>query len=278
MKVAGSEYLAGTALLSFYSLLTTRYVPLMAGHNKWSKVKRLKAVTDARKGKVFSRLSRDITLAAKAGGGDRDANARLRTLLLKARDANMPVENIERAIKKGTGELPGVTFEEITYEGYGPGGVAMIVKVTTDNKNRAAMEVRSLFAKFGGNLAGSGAVMFQFLHAGQFLIAKDQTTEDALMEAALEAGADDVITSDQGFEVRCDVHAFDKVVHALEGKGIKADSAEISYIPTSTVPVTDVNVAKAIVKLHDALEELDDVQHVFSNEEMDEALSAAAHE
>jgi YebC/PmpR family DNA-binding regulatory protein len=244
----------------------------MAGHNKWSKVKRLKAVTDARRGKVFSRLSRDITLAAKSGGGDPEANARLRTLVLKARDANMPAENVDRAIKKGTGELPGVVYEEITYEGYGPGGVAFVVEATTDNKTRAAKEVRSAFAKHGGNLASSGSVAFQFKHAGQFLIAKDKTTEDALMEIALEAGADDVIASEQGFEVRCAVHAFDKVSHALEQKGIKPDSAEIAYIPTTTVPVTDKNVAATILRLQEALEELDDVQTVFSNEEMDEVV------
>src|SRR6185436_8415301 len=168
----------------------------MAGHNKWSKVKRLKAVTDSRRGKVFSRLSRDITLAAKAGGGDPDGNARLRTLVLKARDANMPAENVDRAIKKGTGELPGVVYEEITYEGYGPGGVAFVVKVTTDNKQRAAQDLRSAFTRHGGNLASTGAVSFQFLHAGQFLIARHKTSEDALLETALEAGADDVITTD----------------------------------------------------------------------------------
>jgi len=246
----------------------------VAGHNKWSKVKRLKAVTDARKGKVFSRLSRDITLAAKAGGGDPEGNARLRTLVLKARDANMPADNVDRAIKKGTGELPGVVFEEITYEGYGPGGVAFIVKVTTDNKQRAAQDVRSAFAKHGGNLASSGAVMFQFLHAGQFLIAKGKTTEDALMEIALDAGADDVIASEQGFEVRCNVHAFDKVAQALEQKGIKPDSAEIAYIPTTTVPVSNPDTAATLAKLTDALEELDDVQAVFSNEEVDAAIAA----
>ena len=246
----------------------------MAGHNKWSKVKRLKAVTDARRGKVFSRLSRDITLAAKAGGGDPEANARLRTLVIKARDANMPADNVDRAIKKGTGELPGVVFEEITYEGYGPAGVAFILKVTTDNKQRAAQEVRSIFAKHGGNLASSGAVAFQFLHAGQFLIAKEKTTEDALMEIALDAGADDVIASEQGFEVRCGIHAFDKVAQALEHKGIKPDSAEIAYIPTTTVPVTDRNVAATLLKLHEALEENEDVQVVFSNEEVDEAIAA----
>ncbi len=248
----------------------------MAGHNKWSKVKRAKAVTDSRKGKVFSRLSRDITLAAKSGGGDPDGNARLRTLLLKARDANMPVENVDRAIKKGTGELPGVVFEEITYEAYGPGGVAFVVKVTTDNKTRAAQDVRSVFSRHGGNLASTGAVAFQFLHAGQFLLTKEKTTEDALMEIALEAGADDVLASEQGFEVRCNVHAFDKVSHALEQKSLKPDSAEIAYIPVTTVPVTDVTAAKTLLKLHDALEEIDDVQAVYSNEEMDDALTTAA--
>jgi YebC/PmpR family DNA-binding regulatory protein len=250
----------------------------MAGHNKWSKVKRLKAVTDSRRGKVFSRLSRDITLAAKAGGGDPAGNARLRTLLLKAREANMSADNVDRAIKKGTGELPGVVFEEMTYEGYGPGGVAFIVKVTTDNKQRAAQDVRSAFNRFGGNLAQTGAVAFQFLHAGQFLVTRDQADEDRLMETALEAGADDVITSEHGYEIRCDIHQFDKVSHALETAAIKAESSEISYIPVSTIPVTDVNAARSVFKLHDALEELDDVQAVFSNEEMDDALSAAAHE
>jgi len=245
----------------------------MAGHNKWSKVKRLKAVTDARKGKVFSRLSRDITLAAKSGGGDPNGNARLRTLLLAAREANMPADNVDRAIKKGTGELPGVVFEEITYEGYGAGGVAFIVKVTTDNKQRAAQDVRSVFARWGGNLASNGSVVFQFIHAGQFLISREKTTEDALMEIALEAGADDVIASEQGFEIRCPIPLFDKISHALEQKGLKPDSAEIAYIPTTTVPVTDPQVVQNITKLHEALDELDDVQHVFSNEEMDEGLA-----
>lgn len=238
----------------------------MAGHNKWSKVKRLKAVTDARKGKVFSRLSRDITLAAKAGGGDPEANARLRTLLLKARESNMPTDNVDRAVKKGTGELPGVVYEDVTYEGYGPAGIAFVVRVTTDNKQRAAQEIRSVFARHGGNLAQSGAVAFQFLHAGQFLVAAEAATEDRLMEIALEAGADDVITSEQGFELRCDIHAFDKVLHALDSAGIKTESAEIAYIPTTTIPIDPAN-AETVEKLHDALDELDDVQHVFSNEE-----------
>jgi len=248
----------------------------MAGHNKWSKVKRLKAVTDSRKGKVFSRISRDITLAAKSGGGDPDGNARLRTLLLKAREANMPVENVDRAIKKGTGELPGVVFEEITYEGYGPGGVGMIVKVTTDNKQRAAQDVRSAFSRYGGNLASSGAVSFQFLHAGQILIAKEKTTEDKLLEIALEAGADDVIATEEGYEVRCGVHAFDKVAQAIDKAGLKADASEIAYIPNNSVPVSDVRVAQTLTKLHEALDECDDVQAVFSNEEIDDAIQAAS--
>ena len=248
----------------------------MAGHSKWAKVKRIKAVKDPRRSKVFGQLSREITISAKSGGGDPGMNPRLRTLLMKARDVNLPADNIERAIKKGTGELPGVVFEEITYEGYAPGGVALMVKVTTDNKNRAASELRSVFLKFGGHLAGAGAVAFQFLHAGQFLIAKDKSTEDTLMEIALEAGADDVIASEDGYEIRCNIHAFDKVAQALEHKGLKPESAEIAYIPTTTVPVTDVAAAQTLIKLHDALDELDDVQQVFSNEEVDPATAAAA--
>ena len=248
----------------------------MAGHNKWSKVKRGKAITDGRRSKVFSSLSRDLTLAAKAGGGDPDGNARLRTLILKAREANMPADNVDRAIQKGTGELPGIVYEEITYEGYGPGGVAFIVQATTDNKTRAAKDIRAAFARFDGNLASTGAVSFQFLHAGQFLVARDKIAEDALMEIALEAGADDILTSDQGYEIRCGVHAFDKLAHALERKGLKPDSSEIAYIPVTTVPVTDLALAKSLVKLHETLDDMDDVQHVFSNEEMDDALNAAA--
>ncbi len=247
----------------------------MAGHNKWSKVKRIKAVVDARKGKVFSRLAKEITLAARSGG-DPAMNPRLRTMLLKAREANMPSDNVDRAVKKGTGELAGMTIEEITYEGYGPGGIALVIQVATDNKNRAASDIRSTFNKFGGNLAGSGAVMFQFQHCGQFLIAKEKTTEDALLELALDAGADDVRASEEGFEVVCPVAAFDRVSAALEGAGITSESSEIVYLPTATMPVTDVDAARSFYKLHDALEELDDVQSVFSNEEIAEAVAEQA--
>jgi YebC/PmpR family DNA-binding regulatory protein len=250
----------------------------MAGHSKWAKVKRLKAVTDSRKGKVFSRLARDITITAKAGGGDPTMNPRLRTILMKAREANMPADNIDRAIKKGTGELPGVVYDEVTYEGYAPGGIALIVQVTTDNKNRAASEVRSVFTRYGGNLAGAGAVLYKFHHLGQFLIGKDKASEDTLVELALEAGADDVITTEHGFEIRCSIKVFDAVIHGLEKKGIKPDSAEIAYVPTQTIPVTSLDAARSLVKLQEALEELDDVQNVFSNEEMDDALSERAHQ
>ena len=246
----------------------------MAGHNKWSKIKRQKGANDAKRGKVFSRLSRDITLAAKSGGGDPDMNARLRTVLLKARAENMPVDNIDRAIKKGTGELPGVSYEDNTYEGYGPGGVAFVIKCTTDNKTRTSQDVRSILAKHGGNLAQSGAVAFQFLHAGQFLIAKDATTEEQLMELALEAGADDVLTSDHGFEVRCEIAAFDTVAHALDQAGISPENAELAYIPTNTVPVADLSTARTLEKLHDALDDNDDVQQVFSNEELSADVEA----
>lgn len=248
----------------------------MAGHNKWSKVKRIKAVLDVRKGKAFSRVAKEITLAARSGGGDAAMNPRLRTLLLKAREVNMPRENIERAIKKGTGELEGQQIEEFTYEGYGPGGIALVVSIATDNKNRAAADVRSVFARHGGNLAGSGAVMFQFHHCGQFLVGRDKATEDALMELALDAGADDVKASDEGFEIICGIHAFDKVAAALEARGIKPESSEIIYQPTSTVPVTDLDHVKTFNKLTSALEELDDVQNVFSNEEIADALAEQA--
>ncbi len=249
----------------------------MAGHNKWSKVKRLKAVVDGRKGKVFSRLAKEITLAARAGGGDAAMNPRLRTLLLKAREANMPADNVERAIKKGAGELEGQQIEEMIYEGYGPGGVALVVQAASDNKNRAASDVRSVFNKYGGNLAGSGAVMFQFHHCGHFLIGREGVDEDSLIELALEAGADDVKTSPDGFEILCSVHAYDRVSAALEARGVKPASSEIAYLPTSSLPLADVATARSLYKLQAALEELDDVQAVFSNEEVPEAVAEQAH-
>ena len=248
----------------------------MSGHSKWAKLKHFKGAIDAKRGKVFSRLGKEITIAARAGGGNPDMNPRLRTIVMKAREANMPGENVDRAIKKGTGELPGVVYDEVTYEGYAPGGAAIIIQVTTDNKNRAASEVWSVFTRYGGNLAGAGAVLYKFQHLGQFLISKDKTTEDALMEIALDAGADDVITTEQGFEIRCAIKVFDVVIRALEKKNIKPDSAEIAYVATQTHPITSLESARSLMKLQEALEELDDVQNVFTNEEMDDALSEQA--
>lgn len=250
----------------------------MSGHSKWSTIKRAKGANDAKRGKIFSRLSRDLTLASKSGGGDPDSNARLRTVILKAKAENMPVDNIDRAIKKGTGDLPGVVYEDNTYEGYGPGGVAFIIKCTTDNKTRTSQDVRSILSKHGGNLASTGAVAFQFLHVGQFLIAKDQIEEDPLMEIAIEAGADDVITSEDGYEVRCEIAEFDHVIHALDEAGIKPASAEIAYVPTTMTPVAQLSLARSVQKLHDVLDENDDVQHIFSNEELSDDVAAALEE
>lgn len=248
----------------------------MAGHSQFKNIMHRKGRQDAVRSKIFSKLAREITVAAKAGLPDPTMNPRLRLAIQNAKAQSMPKDNIDRAIKKASGG-EGENYDEVRYEGYGPGGVAFVVKATTDNKQRTSQDVRAIFTRHGGNLAGSGAVSFQFLHAGQFLIAKDKTTEDRLLEVALDAGADDVITSDDGFEVRCPISAFDKVAHALEHAGIPTDSAEIAYIPTTFVPVTDVGVAKTLLTLHELLEGHDDVQQVFSNEEMDDAISAAAN-
>lgn len=245
----------------------------MSGNNKWAKLKRHKAASDARRGKLFAQLARNLTIAARAGGSDPAGNARLRTLLAQAREAGMPAVGIDHAVKKGTGELPGVVFEELHYEGYGPGGVAFVVLVTTDNKQRTAQLVRSVFENHGGKLALNGAVAFQFLHVGQFLIPAEQAGEDRIMEVALGAGADDILTTGEGCEVRCNIHEFDKVAHALEQAGLKPASAEIAYIPTTLVPVTKPEMARALVKLHDALEAEEDVSAVYSNEEMADHLA-----
>jgi YebC/PmpR family DNA-binding regulatory protein len=239
----------------------------MAGHSKWAKLKHFKGIIDAKRGKIFSRIGKEITIAAKAGGGNPDSNARLRTILLKARDSNMPSDNIERAIKKGTGELEGQTIEQMTYEGYAPAGAGVIVEVTTDNKNRAASEVRSIFTKYGGNLAQTGAVSFQFTHCGQFLIGSDKTTEEKLMEIALDAGADDVRSSDEGFEVLCPANVYYSLAGVLEKAGIKPDSSEIVYLAKIPLALSAADAAK-VDTLVEALEELDDVQNVFTNHEV----------
>ncbi len=244
----------------------------MAGHSKWATTKRHKAAVDAKRGKIFSRISKELTIAAREGGGDASMNPRLRTVLLKARGANMPADNIERAIKKGTGELPGAVYEELLYEGYGPGGVGIMVEVTTDNKNRSASDVRSVFTKNHGNLAGPGALAFQFQHMGQFLIDGQKATEEDLMETAVEAGAQDIKVAEDHFEVLCPIQAFYSVSQALEQKGIEPDSSEIAYIPNTLVPITDPDVARQVLRLIDQLEDCEDVQNVFANYDIDQAL------
>lgn len=244
----------------------------MSGHSKWATTKRHKAAVDAKRGKIFSRISKEITIAAREGGGDVSMNPRLRTVLLKARGANMPADNIERAIKKGTGELPGSVYEEVIYEGYGPGGVGIVVQAMTDNKNRSASDVRSVFTKNNGNLAGPGALAFQFQHMGQFLIAGDKATEEDLMESAVEAGAEDIKVASDHFEVLCPIQAYYSVSQALEKKGIEPDSSELAYIPNTLVPISDPDVVRQLLRLIDQLEDCEDVQSVFANYDIEDAL------
>lgn len=237
----------------------------MSGHSKWATTKRHKAAIDAKRGKIFSMLSKELTLAARDGGGDPSYNAKLRMVINKAKEANMPADNVTRAIKKGTGELEGQTIEELTYEGYAPGSVGVIVEVTTDNKNRSASEVRNVFTKAGGSLAGAGAVMFGFQHKGQFLIASETIAEDKLMELALEVGADDVKNNGDHYEVLCALTDFDSVVQMLEKNNVKTETAELAYIPTVTVPVDDPETVKKIEALIEKLEDLEDVKNVYAN-------------
>jgi YebC/PmpR family DNA-binding regulatory protein len=244
----------------------------MSGHSKWATTKHHKAIIDAKRGKIFSVLSKEFTLAARSGGGDPDSNPRIRTLLDKARLANMPAENVDRAIKKGTGELPGVEYTEILYEGYGPGGVGVMITVTTDNKNRSASEVRSTLTRHGGNLAGPGALARFFNKQGQFIISKEKVTEDKLMELALDKGADDVRTEGDSFEVLCPIGAFDKLAQALSEAGIEPDESEIAYIPTTLIPVSEVDIAKKIGNLVEAVDDLEDVQNVYTNADIPDGL------
>ncbi|WP_269526555.1 YebC/PmpR family DNA-binding transcriptional regulator [Coraliomargarita parva] len=237
----------------------------MSGHSKWATIKRAKGAADAKRGKIFSVISKDLTLAARDGGGDPGFNPRLRTVIAKAKAENMPSDNIDRAIKKGTGELPGVSYEEIVYEGYAPGGVGLIVEVTTDNKNRSASEVRSTMGKHGGNLAGVGAVAFQFERKGQFIIDAKLIDEESLMDLALEAGAEDIKNEEDHFEVICALSDYDAVSQALSDKNIEMESSELVYLPNITVPVDDKEVARKVLHLIEKLDELDDVKAVHSN-------------
>jgi len=237
----------------------------MSGHSKWATIKRAKGAADAKRGKLFSVLSKDLTLAARDGGGDADFNPRLRTCIQKAKQANMPADNIDRAIKKGTGELPGVTYEEIVYEGYAAGGIGLIVEVTTDNKNRSASEVRSTMTKHGGNLAGVGAVAFQFERKGQFIIDAKQIDEEALMEVVLEAGAEDIKNRGDHYEVTCPMTDYDALCQALSDKEIETESSDLAYLPNILVPVEDKDTARKALQLIEKLDDLEDVKAVHDN-------------
>ncbi|MGZ9143314.1 MAG: YebC/PmpR family DNA-binding transcriptional regulator [Candidatus Binatia bacterium] len=236
----------------------------MSGHSKWSTIKHKKAAKDAKRGKIFTKLIKEITVAARMGGGDINANPRLRTAVFTARGSSMPSDNIERAIKKGTGELEGVTYEEIQYEGYGPGGVAIIAQVLTDNKNRTVSEIRRMFSKHGGNMGETGCVGWMFDKKGILTVDKSQIDEDRLMDIALDAGAEDVRDEGEVFEVIAQPEDFEKVKERLDHENIAIASAQVSLVPKNTVDVDAKNVEQ-VVKLSEELEDHDDVQNVAAN-------------
>ena len=245
----------------------------MSGHSKWATIKHKKGAADAKRGKVFTRLIKEITIAAKSGGGDPDGNPRLRTAILAAKAENMPADNIKRAIQRGTGELEGLSYEEITYEGYGPGGVAIIVDVLTDNKNRAVSEVRHAFSKNGGNLGAEGAVSWMFTKKGIISIDKDAANEDKLMEIVLESGAEDLNDEGTHWEIISDPKDFEAVTTALAAAKIKPETAEITKI-ASTYTRLEGSQANAMMRLLETIEDLDDTQNVYSNFDFDEAQMA----
>jgi YebC/PmpR family DNA-binding regulatory protein len=242
----------------------------MAGHSKWKQIKHYKAATDAKRGALFTKLIREITVAAKFGGGDPGSNARLRTAIDAAKAKSMPKENIERAIKKGTGELEGESYSELTYEGYGPGGVAIIIEALTDNPTRTVAEVRHKFSKLGGNLGATNSVGYMFDRKGQIYLDAVGLEEDAAMEIALEAGAEDLVREDDAYVVTTGPAEFHAVRSALEEKGLKIEEAELAMLPKNTVRVEGSD-AQAVLKLVEALEDLDDVQKVWANFDVDES-------
>ncbi len=245
----------------------------MSGHSKWSTIKHKKAAMDAKRGKLFTRLAREITIAARDGGGDPDTNFGLRLAVDKAKAANMPKENIERAIKRGTGELKGEELVEVTYEGYAPNGVALLVQVLTDNRNRAVAEVRRVLTRQGGTLADAGAVAWQFDRKGYIAIAPNGVDQDTVFEVAVEAGAEDVVFSDEMIEIYADLENFQAVRQALEDAGIQFETAELAMIPKTTIQLAEKETFR-VMEVIDALEELDDVQQVYSNLDIsDEAMT-----
>ena len=237
----------------------------MAGHSHWAGIKHKKAANDAKRGKVWSKIARQIIVAAKAGGGDPTQNLTLRYCIDKGKQANMPKDTIDKAIKKGTGELGGITYEEVLYEGYAPGGVAIMIDALTDNRNRTAPEFKKLFDRRGGALGTSGCVAYMFDKKGQIIIKSDAITEDDLMELALNAGADDIENTGEVYEISCDPAAYNDVKTAIDDAGIETEAAEIAMVPQNTVEVTDVDTARKILALMEEFEEHDDVQNLYSN-------------
>ncbi|MEW6511598.1 MAG: YebC/PmpR family DNA-binding transcriptional regulator [Bacteroidota bacterium] len=252
----------------------------MSGHSKWATIKRKKGATDAARGRLFTRLIKEITIAARNGGGNPDGNPRLRLAIQTAKASNMPADNIKRAIQKGTGELPGVAYEEVTYEGYGPGGVAILVDVVTDNNNRTVSEMRHVFSRNNGNLGTAGSVAWMFTKKGTILVPKNAqktpVTEDDLLNIILEAGAEDMQGDGEEFVITTTPHGFDPVKKALEDKGIVIESASLQMVPQNTVKVTG-REAELLLKLMEALEEHDDVQNVYANFDIDDKELASIH-
>ncbi len=246
----------------------------MSGHSKWATIKRKKAVTDAKRGKAFTQIIKEITIAARMGGGDPKGNPRLRLAIDKAKGANMPADNIKRAIQKGTGELPGVTYEDVTYEGYGPGGVALIIESVTDNKNRTVSEIRHLLERHSGKLGAANSVAWMFHRKGIFRIPRSTYDEDTLMNIAIDAGANDMKTEDDLYEIVTTPESFEAVKQALEAQGIRFEEAEIQRVPENTVKIVGKD-AETVLKLMDALEEHEDVQHVYANFDIDEKVLAS---
>lgn len=241
----------------------------MSGHSKWHSIKHKKAAVDAKRGKMFTKVIKELMIAARMGGSDLNGNPRLRAAILAAKDVNMPKDTMDRAIKRGAGELEGQSFEEIVYEGYGPGGSAVMVKVTTDNRNRAASEVRHLFTKYGGNLGETGCVGWQFKQYGQIVVTEG--SEDQLMELAIEAGADDLVAEDDTFLIRTAPAALMDVREALEAKGVKVASSEVTMIPSTTVKLEGKD-AENVIKMVTAMEDHDDVDAVYANFDIDASL------
>lgn len=243
----------------------------MSGHSKWSSIKHKKARVDAERGKIFARMIREITVAARQGGGNPEANPRLRTAIQTAKSVNMPAENISRAIKKGTGELPGVNYEECTYEGYAPGGVAVMVEIVTDNKNRTSSELKKLFSKCGGHLGSSGCVSWIFQKKGLITVAKEKCGEDELMEMSLEAGAEDMQIDGDSYLITSGPNDFENLKEIITKKGIEVDHAELARVPENTVRV-EGKTAEQVLRLAEALEEYDDTQHVYANFDMPDEM------